>query len=129
MDIAQFRLNFPEFTDVVRFPDSVISYHAGVAECLHSSEAFRCAYTPIINLYVAHYITMAARASTATASGGTSTAGSGAISQKSIGSRSISYDTGQTTIIYGAGHWNSTPYGLQYIDLRKNFGKRMLHVI
>lgn len=65
-------------------------------------------------LFVAHYLTVGAKAAT-----------SGAVqmpvSSKSVDKVSVSYDT-TAALIEGGGHWNSTAYGVQFIQLARMVG-------
>lgn len=116
MDNAQFRLDFPEFADVSRFPDSALNFWAGIGEKLISSDRFGDLYSQALNLFTAHNITLAAGNVLTAASGGLPGSGSGIVSSKAVGSVSVSYDTG-AAMMTNAGHWNQTVYGRQYIQL------------
>lgn len=122
MDIAQFRLDFPEFTSTVRYPDSQITFWATVAEKMVRSCVWKDMYATGVKLYVAHEITLAAQnAATATNGGFPGSAPSGITNSKTVGNVSVGYDT-QSTVEKNAGWWNLTIYGRQFYRLTQLFG-------
>lgn len=121
MDTAQFRLDFPEFADTVRYPDSQITFWATIAELQTSSDVFGDMYTQAVKLYVAHEITLAAQSKAAGAAGGVPGSQGGIANSKTVGSVTVSYDS-QSTSEKNAGWWNLTNYGKQYFRLLRMFG-------
>lgn len=122
MDNAQFRKDFPEFADPVKYPDSQITFWGSVAEKLVSLDAWGIDMRPTgVELYVAHEITLAGQNSAAGANGGVPGSSGGIASSKTVGSVSVSYDSANTSE-KDAGWWNLTTYGKQYIRLARMFG-------
>lgn len=80
-----------------------------IATGMTSSSYFGAQRNYAIALRVAHNLTIAS-----SAAGG----GAGAVSSKSEGELSISYDTG--TNVYGTSNLNATGYGRQLLDLIKS---------
>jgi hypothetical protein len=121
MDIAKFRLDFPEFADTTKYPTSRIEYWAGLGESTLSADRFGKIYNQILSLFVAHYLVIA----TANTLGGQGSGLPGLLgataSSKTVGSVSITYDT-EASMVAGAGHWNYTIYGRMYLDLSKPYG-------
>lgn len=122
MDIAQFRLDFPQFTNTSTYTNSMCTYWSTLAEKLHAEDRFGDVYTNIIELYTAHCITLQA-AEIATANQGGFPAGmAGAVTSKTVGDVSVAYDS-QYSFENNAGWFNSTLYGRQYLQLAKMYGK------
>ena len=126
MDIAQFRLDFPEFSNTTTYPNSMISYWSLVGEKIVSEDTFGDLYVKAVELVTAHYITMAATNAKAGASGGTPGAG-GVINNKRVGNVSIGYDT-TNSLIPDGGPWNRTSYGQMFLDLSRLFGAGCLQL-
>lgn len=121
MDNAQFRLDFPEFSDTARYPDSQLTFWGAVAE----AQVNECVWTdqkPFgVKLYVAHEITLAAQNKAVATNGGVPGGASGPVQSKAVGSVNVSYDT-QQAAEKDAGWWNLTTYGKQFIRLARMFG-------
>lgn len=120
-DSAQFRLNFPEFSDVVRYPDPMLDFWAEVGVLSLIAERWKTLYDYGVQLFVAHNITLAAVNAAAGAAGGVPGQMTGVTSNKAVGSVSVGYDT-QTTAEQNAGTWNTTSYGKQLIRLARMIG-------
>jgi hypothetical protein len=121
MDVAQFRINFPEFSDTVRYPSSQISFWATFAEAQVREAVWKDQKTMGVQLYVAHEITLAAQNKSVAGYGGAPGAQSGPVNSKAVGGANVSYDT-QSTTEKDAGYWNLTTYGKQYYRLLRIFG-------
>lgn len=110
MDAAQFRLTFPEFNDIARFPTAQINFYFGLAAFQVPLSVFGPDVLPFVsNLFVAHNLAL------------TMSSASGPVSSKSVGSVSVSYDTNATNE-QDAGWYNSTIYGKQYYRLMMIYG-------
>lgn len=122
MDLNAFRAAFPEFSDKARYPDAMLTFWSGLATAQVNPCRWKDQTSVGIFLYVAHEITMAAQNFQTGSLGGVPGSGSpGAISTKTIGSVSVSYDTASSSE-KDAGWWNATNYGRQYIHLARLFG-------
>lgn len=121
MDSAQFRLDFPEFSDTTRFPNSSLAFWSGMGERLISPDRFGDLYAQAVELFTAHNITLAAQNSASSAAGGLPGGEGGPISSKAVGSVNVSYDNA-SVMLPNAGHWNQTTYGRQYIQLVRLIG-------
>lgn len=122
MDLAQFRLDFPEFSDTSRFPNSSLTFWSGMGERLISADRFGDLYNQAVELFTAHNITLAAQNAAASAAGGLPGGAGGPISSKAVGSVNVSYDNA-SVMLPNAGHWNQTVYGRQYIQLVRLIGQ------
>lgn len=121
MDTAQFRKNFPEFTDIARYPDAQLSFWATLAQMQVKQCRWGDAYTTGVMLYVAHEVTLAAQNVKASNVGGVPGGAAGPASSKTVGSVTVTYDTTQAAE-KDAGYWNLTSYGKQFIRLARLFG-------
>jgi hypothetical protein len=121
MNTTQFRLDFPEFTDVVRFPNSMLVFWATIGEAQISLDRFGDLYTQAVELFTAHNIVLAAGNVEASTAGGFAGGINGAVASKAVGSVSVSYDNASSMLL-NAGHWNQTTYGRQYILLARLLG-------
>jgi hypothetical protein len=121
MDIAQFRTDFPEFSNTTRFPTSLITFWSNLAEKLVSKPRWDTCYGEGVALFTAHNVALASIDAAAAANGKTPGVATGVVQSKSLGSAAISYDT-QGSMQADAGHWNQTTYGRRYAWLAKMFG-------
>lgn len=121
MDIPQFRLDFPEFESAVVYPDSMITLWSTLGEKLTSVDVFGDVYSMAVQLFTAHSIVIAAKNVRESSVGANVGAEAGAISSKTVGSRSVSYDSASSSQA-NAGYFNQTIYGRQYYSLVQLFG-------
>ena len=119
--IAQFRKSFPEFSDIVRYPDAQIDFWSKLAIAQVNENAWRNQTLTGVSLYIAHEITISAQNAKASAAGGAPGGQSGPVNSKTVGSVTVAYDT-QAAIEKDSGHWNLTIYGRQFIRLARIFG-------
>ncbi len=122
MDIALFRINFPEFADGARFPSSTITFWSNLGEQLISADRFGSIFTQAVELFTAHNVVLAAGNVSSAAAGGMPGQTGGVVASKAVGSVNVSYDTA-SAMETGAGHWNQTIYGRQYIRIARLIGQ------
>jgi hypothetical protein len=120
-DVAQFRVDYPEFSDLGSFPRSQINYWMAFAYGMLNARRFGRQLNVAIQLFVAHNIALEARAQAEASFGGIPGGQVGPINSKSVDKVSMGYDT-SAGIEIGAGHWNLTIYGTRLIRLIKIFG-------
>lgn len=118
---ADFRAAFPEFADIVRYPDAQINFWAALAEAQVNCNRWGTQTQTGQYLYVAHEITLAASNQKTGIIGGTPGGTSGPVNSKTVGSVTAAYDTAQAAE-KDAGYWNLTTYGKQFIRLARLFG-------
>jgi hypothetical protein len=116
-----FREAFPEFADIAKYPDAMISFWASLAEAQVNPKRWKNQTLTGIQLYVAHEITVASQNLRAGSIGGTPGASAGPVNSKTVGSVTASYDTAQIAERDG-GYWNLTNYGRQFLRLARIFG-------
>lgn len=122
-DIAQFRLEFPAFTDVTKYPDAMIQFWATFGIGMLIECRWGSVYTQGLSLYVAHNVALEG----ANTGGGVPGQGTGIKSGKTVGSTSIQYDT-QNTTEANAGFWNLTTYGQRFYRISRMIGAGALQV-
>lgn len=122
MNVAQFRIDFPEFSDAARYSNSMVVFWSDLGEKLNSQDRFGDMWTQAVELFTAHNIVLAYGNVKASAVGGLPGGSSGAVQSKAVGSVSVSYDA-SSSMEANAGHWNQTSYGRQYIHLVRLIGQ------
>lgn len=119
---ADFRENFPEFTDTAVYPEAQLTFWRMFAErLLYNQARWADMLDYAIQLVMAHGLTLAARNAAAAAGGGSPGSVQGAVSSKSVGGVSVSYDTSAATLDNG-GYWNLTSYGVLFWQLANMVG-------
>lgn len=118
---AQFRSDFPQFTDVTRYPSAQIALHLALADQLLDEARYDQLYPYVVELFVAHYLTLFAADMRTSALGGGSGDNSGVLAAKSVDKVSIRYDNG-ATLNPQASWWNHSRYGAEFYDLLLLFG-------
>lgn len=113
MDLSAFRAHQPEFADVARFPDALLTWWASIGESRLSADRFGTLYSHAVEVFVAHNLKLVTDGATTTG---------GAVSSKTVGSVTVSYDTAGA-MLPGAGHWNQTVYGRQFAQLFRLIGQ------
>ena len=121
MDVEKFRTSFPEFADVTVYPKSTIAFWADLGAELISQSRWRRKYQAGLFLFVAHNLVLAGQNARVAAAGGAPGRHQGAVSSKTVGSVSVSYDTSNIGNPKD-GVWNLTTYGQQYRDLMRLVG-------
>lgn len=120
-DIPAFRVNFPEFIDTVKYPNSLIEFWYTFASSMVNFCRWGNSYTMGVSLYVAHEITMAALNAKTAAVQGTPGVNGGIANTKTVGGATIGYDT-QSSVEKDGGYWNLTNYGKQFLRLARIYG-------
>lgn len=121
MDAATFRQDYPEFADLVAYPDSAVSRWITLAEKLLPECRWADLWPLGVELFTAHYLVLGQRAAKAAASG-VGIGGNGApISSKSVDKVSVSYDNALVSL-EDAGFWAATGYGIQFLQWARMVG-------
>jgi len=121
MDIAAFRVDFPEFANTTNYPNALITFWSNFGERMVLESRWDTEKPMGVALFTAHHIVLAKANEKASTVGGLPGQTIGPANSKTVGSASISYDT-NSTLETGAGHWNMTSYGKQFIHLARMFG-------
>jgi hypothetical protein len=125
--VAQFRSDFPEFSDPATYPDSLITMWLTVASQLVNPERWGALLTIGQELFTAHYVVIAARDQAAAAVTIPGTV-RGLQTAKSVGDVSASYDF-SSLLNPDAGFWNQTTYGQRFYGFQRLMGAGPIHVI
>lgn len=120
--VSKFRTDFPQFADTTKYPDAQIQFRLNLADVMMNESLYGPAMYPyIVELYVAHYMTLFAQDQRSAAAGGSGGNASGVQSSKSVDKVSVSYDNSMT-LNPDAGFWNNTRYGAEFYQIATMFG-------
>lgn len=118
---STFRTDFPEFESEVMYPTTMITFWLSIADKMILVDRWDEMKDFGVELFVAHQVTLAKTNLNAKAVGGLPGQNLGPANSKSVGEVSVGYDTNMSMEL-GAGHWNLTTYGKQFIRLARIFG-------
>lgn len=121
MTPTEFRTLLPAFSDVTAYPNDFLQVWLDISAQLVNAERWGELTNLGIALRTAHEISIEKRAADVTAAGGVPGAVQGAMSSKSAGGVSVSYDVSSTTE-KDAGYWNATSYGQRYYRMSRMMG-------
>jgi hypothetical protein len=124
---SQFRTDYPEFGDLTVYPDSQLTYWLNLAYLLLNAARWGTTLDVGAELFVAHNVSIEARAQQEASNGAIPGAQTGPVSSKSVDKVSVSYDAG-AGIEEKAGHWNLTVYGTRFIKLARMMGAGPIYV-
>ncbi|MGI4812808.1 MAG: DUF4054 domain-containing protein [Janthinobacterium lividum] len=124
---AQFRTDFPEFSDSATYSDASIQMWLTVAASLVNARRWMELTNLGVELVTAHHLAIGSKDFRAATIGGLPGQVSGPMSAKSVDKVSASYDTAAVTE-EGAGFWNMSAYGIRYLGLAKMLGAGGLQV-
>jgi hypothetical protein len=136
MSIESFRLAQRAFEDVTNWPDDVIEEALCEADCETGGKGWGVFEETCKNfkrrgmfLFAAHYLSTMYPSGASVASGYVEGSSSFAVSSKSVGNESVSFDTGSLSNASLGDAWlASTNYGMQFMRLRKRAGMGALAV-
>lgn len=115
------RALFPEFASTTAYPDASITSWLAVAALQLDPGRWGTLLDFGTTLYACHRIALAARNAKIAQFGGNPGQASGPVSSKSVDKVSESFDTASASE-EGAGFWNLTTYGQEYIRLARQVG-------
>lgn len=125
---AQFRTLLPEFASTSDYADPAITAWLAVGYRFVNPELWDVGDIDLgASLVCAHFLVLGQRDRKAARKGGVPGMQSGALSSKSIGGVSASYDVALTAV-QGAGAWNATLYGQRYATLARLYGAGALQI-
>lgn len=118
---AQFRSDFPEFSDTTIYPDSSVNLWMTVATSMVNT----CRWMELtdigIELVTAHHLVLEKRDTDASNAGGTPGEVKGPTTSKSVDKVSVGYDSSAATLD-DAGFWNLTTYGIRFLTMARMMG-------
>jgi hypothetical protein len=124
---VEFRVNFPEFASAAQYPDDVVTFWIAAADLMLSVSRWGLVRDMGVQLYAAHNLSLERAAMNAAANGGVPGAASGAVSQKTVGPASISYDS-PSAAAKDAGDFNTTIYGQRLWRMIQIFGSGPIQI-
>lgn len=120
--VADFRKDFPQFEDPLRYPEAQVQFRLNLADILLSEKITGTKIFPyLVELFVAHHMALFAQDQRSATVGGAGGSASGVQTSKSVDKVSVSYDT-SATLNPDAGFWNNTRYGAEFYQLITMFG-------
>ncbi|MDI2595018.1 DUF4054 domain-containing protein [Pseudomonas sp. 681] len=121
MDAAQFRADFPEFSDTTKYPDSAVNLWLNLGAKTLAPDRW-CDYLDIgLELFTAHNLSIAAGNQLAGAVGGAPGQIKGPVNSKSVDKVSVGYNSGAVALQDG-GFFNLTTYGIQFLQFARMVG-------
>lgn len=121
MDAAKFRANFPEFADAAQYPDTQVNYWLEFGALMLRPQRWGEALSYGLEFFAAHNLALWRQDMNAARKGGVPGLSMGATSSKAVDKVSVSYDQ-NVGLVEGAGHWNLTIYGKQFIQFARMMG-------
>jgi hypothetical protein len=119
---SEFREHFPEFKSPTKYTSEQVTYWLGIADMmLVNPLRWATMRNNGIELFTAHNLVLEYQAQKASASGAVPGIQTGAVSGKTIGPVSVSYDSAAGLELNG-GHWNLTNYGTRFLRLARMIG-------
>lgn len=119
--IAQFVIDFPEFSDALIYPAAALTFYLNIANALLNTQRWGTLLNNGIALYMAHHMVLYRRRQLTVSVGGDPGLQKGNIASETPGAVSLSYDTSVSSED-GAGFYNSTEYGVEFIRLARLMG-------
>lgn len=116
IDAAQFREDFPEFSDVVAYPATQVDFWLGVAYLRLLARPWGDLRNMGVELFVAHNLTLERMNKKAATNGGAPGQNVGPLNNKSVDKVSAGYDTAAGAV-EGGGNYNLTNYGTRFLEL------------
>lgn len=121
MDAAQFRQDFPEFSDVTKYPDSAVNLWLNLGAKLLPEDRWCDLLDLGLELFAAHNLAIAADNQLAASVGGAPGQVKGPTTSKSVDKVSVGYDSGAVALTDG-GFYNLKTYGIQLLQLARMVG-------
>lgn len=119
---AQFRVDFSEFADTAKYPDSLVTLWLTVALAQVANADRWGALLPTgQELVTAHYLVIATRDRQVAASGGIPGAPLALVTAESAADLSTAYNV-DALLLENAGLWNQTSYGQRYFTFARMVG-------
>ena len=121
LDVLKFRTDFPEFSDITAFPDAQINFWLSLSEKMLNGSRWGDFLDYGRELFTAHNLALQSESIISSKEGAIPGASTGVTTSESVDKVSVSYDQ-NAGLEPGAGHWNLTVYGKQFIRLSRMVG-------
>jgi hypothetical protein len=122
IDVATFRTNFPEFADMVQFPDASVQFYLNLGYLLLNPARWVDVLDYGVQLFTSHSLVIYRRNVAAAASGGIPGQPPTFVTGKTVGSISVNYTVAQQVYFDNWGAFNLTSYGLDFAFLAQMAG-------
>ncbi len=119
--VAQFRIDFPEFSDPDAYSDASITFWLNISLSLVQEDRWVDLTDMAVELATAHQVLIATRNQDVGNGGGSPGQVSGPVTSKAVDRVSVTNDTTAVTLTDG-GFWNMTTYGIRFLQLARMFG-------
>lgn len=119
--VEQFRTDFPQFANSTLYPDTQVQFRLNLADIQLDQNRLGRLFPYLVELFVAHYLTLQVGDNRSAATGRAGGSSSGILSSKSVDKVSMSYDN-SSTLNPAAGFWNNTRYGAEFWQTICMFG-------
>lgn len=121
MDSATLRADFPEFSNPVSYPDSLVNFWLSVGSNLLNPTLWGNMLNHGLELFTAHHLVLSMQDQMTAAVNGAPGANKGPVASKTVDKVSIAYNS-DASVEENAGHYNQTTYGAQFIRLARMLG-------
>jgi hypothetical protein len=121
LELADFRADFPEFSDTNQYSDASISFWLNISLELVNGTRWGELADLGVGLATAHQVVIANNDQATSSNGGTPGLVTGPVVSKAVDRVSKSMDTSAVTLT-DAGFWNMTTYGIRFLQLARMFG-------
>jgi Protein of unknown function (DUF4054) len=118
---AQFIIDFPAFSNSTTYEPGNVQFWLSLGYQMVNARRWGVLTDFGAELFTAHNLILEQQSAAAAATGGVPGLETGAVSAKSVGPLSKSYDT-STGIDANAGHWRLTTYGQRFLWLQNIIG-------
>lgn len=118
---GEFRQLMPEFNDPGVYSQAIINMWLTVAANFFNTDRWGSLLNYGAQLFIAHHLVLGKRNQDTVANGGNPGELKGPLSSRTIDKVSSSYDTGAISLS-DMGFWGLTTYGLELIQLYRQFG-------
>lgn len=119
--VQQFRTDFPQFSSATLYSDAQVLFRLNLADIQLDQNRLGRMFPYMVELFVAHYLTLQAGDDRSAAMARAGGSNSGVVSSKSVDKVSVSYDN-SSTLNPAAGFWNNTRYGAEFYQTICMFG-------
>ena len=119
--VQQFRTDFPQFSSATLYSDAQVQFRLNLADIQLDQNRLGRMFPFMVELFVAHYLTLQAGDDRSAAMGRAGGSNSGVVSSKSVDKVSVSYDN-SSTLSADAGFWNFSRYGAEFWQMLMMFG-------
>lgn len=127
LSAAQFRTDFPEFSDDAKYTDDAIQLWIDASANFFNVQRWGNLLTLGTELWVAHQLVLSARDQAAASSEGIPGEMNGSIASKAVDRVSVGYDT-NAAALPNAGDYGLTTFGIRYLRMARMVGAGAIYI-